>query len=82
VQAKTRILDRLAALFVDHRKHDLIEHSVRELIGQRVYVLALGYEDLNDHDRLRFDPLLAAAVGKLDPTGQDRRAGIAWASPR
>jgi hypothetical protein len=74
VEAKTHIVDRLAALFVDHRKPDLIEHSVRELIGQRVFSLVLGYEDLNDHDRLRFDPLLAAAVGKLDPTGQDRRA--------
>jgi hypothetical protein len=74
VEAKTHIVDRLAGLFVDHRKPDLIEHSVRELIGQRVFGLVLGYEDLNDHDRLRFDPLLAAAVGKLDPTGQDRRS--------
>ena len=74
VEAKTRIVDRLAGLFVDHRKPDLIEHSVRELIRQRVFGLVLGYEDLNDHDRLRFDPLLAAAVGKLDPTGQDRRS--------
>jgi hypothetical protein len=74
VEAKTHIVDRLAALFVDHRKPDLIEHSVRELVGQRIFGLVLGYEDLNDHDRLRFDPLLAAAVGKLDPTGQDRRS--------
>jgi hypothetical protein len=73
VEAKTRIVARLAEQFVDHRDPDLIEHSVRELIGQRVFGLALGYEDLNDHDRLRFDPLLAAAVGKLDPSGQDRQ---------
>lgn len=74
VEAKTHIVERLAGQFVDHRNPDLIEHSVRELTGQRVFGLALGYEDLNDHDRLRFDPLLAAAVGKLDPTGQDRRS--------
>jgi len=49
-----------------------IEHSVRELVAQRVFASALGYEDLNDHDRLRLDPLLAVLVGKIDPTGQDR----------
>jgi len=70
VDATQHIVDQLAWLFVDHRKPDLIEHSVHELIWQRVYGLVLGYEDLNDHDRLRFVPLLAAAVGKLDPTGQ------------
>ena len=69
VEAKTRIVERFAEQFVDHRNPELIEHSVRELIGQRVLALALGYEDLNDHDRLRLDPLLAAAVGKRDPTG-------------
>ena len=42
-------------------------------MGQRIYGLALGYEGLNDHDLLRRDPLLAAAVGKLDPEGQERR---------
>jgi hypothetical protein len=72
VEAKTRIVAQLAEQFVDHRNPALIEHSVRELIAQRVFALALGYEDLNDHDLLRFDPLLAAAVGKLDPTGQNR----------
>jgi hypothetical protein len=72
VEARTRIIERLAGQFVDHRNPDLIEHSVREFIGQRVYALALGYEDLNDHDRLRHDPLVATAVGKDDPSGQDR----------
>ena len=51
----------------------LIEHTVRELIGQRVYGLCLGYEDLNDHDELRTDPMLAVAVEKADPTGETRR---------
>jgi hypothetical protein len=72
VEAKTRIIDRLAEQFVDYRNPELIEHTVRELVGQRVFALAVGYEDLNDHDRLRLDPLLAAAVGKLDPTGASR----------
>ena len=51
----------------------MIEHTVEELIAQRVYALALGYEDLNDHDDLRHDPLLATVVGKHDPTGETRR---------
>jgi hypothetical protein len=46
---------------------------VRELVAQRVYGLALGYEDLNDHDQLRADPLLAVLVGKTEPKGTDRR---------
>jgi hypothetical protein len=68
----TGIIKRFAACFTDHRDPDLIEHSVEELIAQRIYALALGYEDLNDHDGLRNDPLLAVLVGKEDPTGQDR----------
>jgi hypothetical protein len=50
-----------------------VEHSVGHLIAQRVFALALGYEDLNDHDALRHDPLLAVLVGKADPSGQNRR---------
>lgn len=53
VEARTGILARLAEQFIDYRKPDAIEHTVRELIGQRVLGLALGYEDLNDHNRLR-----------------------------
>jgi hypothetical protein len=73
VEASRRIIERFATCFHDHRKAELIEHTVRELVGQRVYALCLGYEDLNDHDALRRDPLLATLVGKLDPTGQNRR---------
>jgi hypothetical protein len=69
----TAIIRQFAACFTDHRNPDLIEHTVEELVAQRVYGLALGYEDLNDHDDLRCDPLLAAVVGKLDPTGQTRQ---------
>ena len=63
---------RFAQCFTDYRNCELIEHSVLELVRQRTYGLALGYEDLNDHDRLRLDPLMAAACGKEDPSGQDR----------
>lgn len=72
VEAKFGFLERFARCFVDHRDPDLVEHSVLELVKQRVFGLCLGYEDLNDHDRLRLDPLLAVLVGKADPTGQDR----------
>jgi hypothetical protein len=73
VEVKTGILRRFAACFADHRDPDLIEHTVYDLLAQRVFALALGYEDLNDHDALRHDPLLAVLVGKADPTGHDRR---------
>lgn len=56
-------MQRLSQCFTDYRKPELIEHSVKELLLQRIYGLALGYEDLNDHDQLRHDPLLAIAVG-------------------
>jgi hypothetical protein len=69
----SRILRRFAECFVDHREPEAVEHSVLELLAQRVYAVALGYEDVNDHDELRRDPLLATLVGKTDPTGQSRR---------
>lgn len=72
VEARSGIIARFVRGFVDHRDPELIEHTVEELIRQRVYRLCLGYEDLNDHDDLRHDPLLAVLVGKADPTGQDR----------
>jgi hypothetical protein len=50
----------------------LVEHTLPELLKQRIFALCLGYEDLNDHDRLRHDPLLAVLVGKEDPTGAQR----------
>ena len=72
VEVRTAILRQFAACFTDHRDADLIEHTVEELVAQRVYGLALGYEDLLDHDDLRYDPLLAALVGKDDPLGEGR----------
>ncbi len=72
VERRTGILQQFAACFTDHRDPELVEHQVEELVAQRVYGLALGYEDLNDHDELRTDPLLATRVGKKDPTGAHR----------
>lgn len=69
----TGVIHQFAKCFTDHRNPDLVEHSIEELVAQRVYGLALGYEDLVDHDDLRLDPLLAAVVGKLDPSGRTRR---------
>ncbi len=56
VEARTGIIARLAEQFSDDRDPAAMEHRVRELLGQRVLGLALGYEDLNDHDPLRLDP--------------------------
>ena len=67
------MVDRLASCFVDRRSPELIEHSVATLVGQRIFALALGYEDLNDHETLRHDPLMAVLAGKL----QARRADCA-----
>jgi hypothetical protein len=79
------ILSRFAECFSDHRDQRLIEHTCQELIAQRVLALALGYEDVVDHERLRLDPLLAAVVGKSDPKGQHRLReedrGLCLASP-
>ncbi len=61
------ITERLAKCFNDLRDQRFVEHSVEELLRQRLYGLVAGYEDLNDHELLRRDPLLAAVVGKADP---------------
>lgn len=63
---------RFAEGFRDYRDPDRSEHQLVHLLRQRIYALALGYEDLNDHDKLRADQLLAAVVGKKDPTGEGR----------
>jgi Transposase DDE domain group 1 len=74
----------LASCFVDQRDDRFVEHGVAELVAQRLYALALGYEDLNDHADLRRDPLLAVAANKPDPLGTGRRRsdrGRALAAP-
>ena len=69
VEMQTDIIKRLTGCFEDHRVENKIEHTVEELLSQRIYGLALGYEDLNDHDTLRHDPAMAVISGKNDPTG-------------
>jgi len=72
VEQITGICRQLASCFTDHRDPERIEHGVEQLVTQRLLAMVLGYEDLNDHDRLRFDPLLAAACGCVDVLGETR----------
>ena len=60
-----RLIERFAGCFTDYRDADLVEHTVPSLVGQRVFGIALGYEDLIDHDQLRHDPVMAVLGGKL-----------------
>ncbi len=66
-------IKQFAMCFADFRRQEFVEHSVEQLIAQRCFALCLGYEDLNDHDLLRNDPLLAVLCGKEDPEGLRRR---------
>jgi len=59
------LIARFAECFIDRRRPELIEHLVPTLVGQRVFGIALGYEDINDHDELRHDPVMAVLAGKL-----------------
>jgi len=72
VETRFGFVAQFAYCFTDFRDPDLVEHTLDELLKQRVFGLCLGYEDLNDHDQLRLDPLLAVLVGKQDPAGQQR----------
>ncbi len=74
VDRRLNLLGRAAACFCDRRHPAYVEHSVEQLIAQRVYGLALGYEDLSDHDQLRQDPLLAVVSGK-PRVGEELLAG-------
>jgi hypothetical protein len=71
-ERRVGIISRFGECFKDLRDPEMIEHTVAELVAQRIYGLALGYEDLNDHDELRRDPLFAVLVGKEDPEGENR----------
>ena len=75
VEQRTHILKRFSECFTDYRDPELIEHPVESLVKQRVFGMALGYEDLNDHDALCRDELLALLSDKVDLTGSDRIRG-------
>jgi hypothetical protein len=85
VDANLGLTQTLAQCFADERKQVWVEHSVQQMLAQRIYGLALGYEDINDHQRLRLDPLLATACNKTDPLGAERLnpedRGMALAAP-
>jgi hypothetical protein len=66
------MMKRFAACLHDERRVHLIEHQLVTLVGQRVFTIALGYEDLNDHDELRHDPMMAVLAGKLEAPGRLR----------
>jgi hypothetical protein len=72
--SKLKLIERFSNCFLDGRDATRIEHSVLQMTRQRVYALALGYEDLADHDQLRQDPLLGLIAGKTEP-GTDLLAG-------
>src|SRR6201990_2483970 len=65
------LINRFAACFHDVRCAELTEHQVATMVGQRVFGIALGYEDLNDHDELRHDPIMAILAGKLTARRED-----------
>jgi hypothetical protein len=66
-----RLIGRFADCFIDRRRLELVEHFVPTLVGQRVFGIALGYEDINDHDELRHDPVMAVLAGKLEARRKD-----------
>jgi len=74
VEERFGFVQKFAACFTDHRDPELIEHPLLDLLKQRLFGLCLGYEDLNDHDWLRHDALLAVLVGKDDPEGNARES--------
>ena len=73
VDKRIGLTPRLARCFVDYRNRLSVEHDVHALVSQRIYALALGYEDLNDHGELRGDALVSLLVGKRDLTGEKRK---------
>ena len=72
VERRGRLCKKLAACFDDRRNARFVEHELAVMLRQRIHGIALGYEDVNDHDRLRLDRLLAAAGGRADVLGEQR----------
>ena len=73
IDLRSRVLEKFARCFIDRRAPGYAEHSIGQLVAQRVYGLCLGYEDLNDHDQLRYDPLIATLCQQSDVEGKKRR---------
>jgi hypothetical protein len=73
LNSQYNFIENFSECFTDYRDPVKTEHSVTELIAQRIYGLCLGYEDLNDHEQLRKDPLLSALCNRADLTGESRR---------
>ena len=63
---RLNLLPRLAECFLDGRNQSMVDHSIQEMLSQRIYGLALGYEDLNDHEQLRRDPVFGILAGRED----------------
>ena len=72
IDGKRRFTSSLASCFSDHRFGPLVEHELGHLLAQRIHAIALGYEDINDHDKLRLDPVLALGCNKGDLLGEGR----------
>lgn len=70
IDQRTRVSERVAACFSDQRQPHRVQHKMEDLVAQRLYGLVQGYEDVNDHDVLRHDPMLGIALGKVDPIEQ------------
>ena len=73
IDKANNFLEDFSNCFTDYRDPRYTEHTVQELVSQRIYGICLGYEDVNDHDILRNDPLLATICGKVDPEGEERK---------
>lgn len=65
------LFGQVAGCFEDHRAEELVVHTLPALVGQRIAGIALGYEDIEDHDELRFDPVLALLSDRLEPKRED-----------
>ena len=81
VEAKCHFLDQFARCFTDYRDPDKVEHTLPELLKQRVFGLCLGYEDLNDHDTLRHDPSSPSSPASATPTARAAPAPPTAARP-
>lgn len=81
VDERLRLSSRLSGCFLDLRDERYVEHSLPALIAQRVHGIALGHEDLNDHEALRVDPLFAVSCGRKDVLGEQRRTALEAGTP-